>query len=63
LLWFLGLLQVIGEFNVNWPEWISNYIFRTASLLDFDVVRCALFAADRSSSPLGDAIRDLDADK
>jgi hypothetical protein len=37
-----GLRQVIGEFNVNWPDFASNYIFRTASILDFDVVRCPL---------------------
>jgi hypothetical protein len=38
---------VIGEFNVNWPDFASNIIFRTASILDFDVVSCPALPTQR----------------
>jgi hypothetical protein len=40
-------VQVIGEFNVNWPDFASNIIFRTASILDFDVVSCPALPTQR----------------
>ena len=29
---------MIGEFNVSWPPFVSQGIFRAAAILDFDVV-------------------------
>ena len=41
---FAQMANVIGSLGIDWPKGISDFVFRIASVMDFDVLLCTVFA-------------------